>query len=134
MLVFGHKYLINEQFYSVNSVEEIEKTPSNSTIFCKFSEKNISILQFAIDNVVDVAIEVESLKDAIFSEIFKVNFIIAKDLELAQELQKIAEHYMFDSKILTWIDSEDEISKVAKIGIDGVIFHSHICIAIAKKN
>jgi len=133
MLIFGHKYLTGDSFYSISSINEIENTPSNSTVFFQFSEDKLPILHYAINNSIDVAIEIDSIKNAIFSEIFRVKYIIAKDLELAQEIQKIAEHYMFDSKTLTWIKADDELEKVAKIGLDGVIFRSHIHIPIKSK-
>ncbi|MDE5592069.1 MAG: hypothetical protein K2I63_03835, partial [Helicobacter sp.] len=51
-----------------------------------------------------------------------VKFFITLDKQMAKELQKLAEHYLFDSKILFAIKDEKTIEEVAKMGIDGVIF------------
>ncbi|WP_300795995.1 hypothetical protein [Helicobacter sp. UBA3407] len=37
-------------------------------------------------------------------------------------MQKLAETYLFDAKILLCIQEEQEIEKTAECGIDGVIF------------
>jgi len=45
---------------------------------------------------------------------------------LASKLQKIAENYLFDAKILVPISNESEMEIVAEAGIDGVIFQDAI--------
>jgi hypothetical protein len=37
-------------------------------------------------------------------------------------IQPIAQEYLFDTKVLVLIHSSKEISKIARSGIDGVIF------------
>jgi len=43
-------------------------------------------------------------------------------LDKVKEIQKIAENYMFDSKIIQPIKTDDEVEEVALKGIDGVIY------------
>ena len=43
---------------------------------------------------------------------------------IVDKLQKIAENYLFDAKILALIDFEEEINKMCEIGVDGVIYGS----------
>ena len=45
-----------------------------------------------------------------------------EDLQKAKEIQKLAENYLFDSKVLLCISLDYEIEHAAKAGIDGVIF------------
>jgi NAD(P)H-dependent flavin oxidoreductase YrpB (nitropropane dioxygenase family) len=47
--------------------------------------------------------------------------------DAALMIQPIAETYLFDTKVLVLIHSEKEISKIARGGIDGVIFAGAIC-------
>ena len=117
MLIFGHKDIENEKFYSISNIAEISSTPPNSTIFCKF---NIEILKFAKLNSISMAVEINTIQEAIFSEQFGVKYIIS-DLRTSSEIQKIADNYLYDSKILAWIEDISEIEKVAKLQIDGVI-------------
>jgi hypothetical protein len=41
---------------------------------------------------------------------------------ISQKIQKIAENYMFDSKILQIIKNDNDIQNVALNGIDGCIY------------
>ena len=40
--------------------------------------------------------------------------------------QNIEENYVFDAKILSTIEDEDEIQELALLGVDGVIFPNTI--------
>jgi hypothetical protein len=42
-------------------------------------------------------------------------------------IQPIAQEYLFDSKVLVLIHDEKEIVKIARSGIDGVLFAEAIC-------
>jgi len=117
MLIFGHKDIESETFYPISTIQDISQTPSNSTILCNF---NIEILKFAKNNSVSVAVEVETIQEAILSEQFGVKYIIS-NLTTSSEMQKIADNYLYDSKILVWIQNISELEKIAKLQIDGVI-------------
>ena len=52
--------------------------------------------------------------------------IAAIEKELAKQIQKIADNYMYDSKILAIIKSNDELENIAKNEIDGVIYKNLI--------
>jgi len=45
----------------------------------------------------------------------------------ASFIQPIATEYLFDTRLLVLIHSETEISKIARIGIDGVLLSEAIC-------
>ena len=64
---------------------------------------------------------VKSIKEAIYASNFNAKYIICEN-ELAKKLQKIADNYMWDSKILTIIKSSDDLEKVAIEEIDGAIY------------
>jgi len=119
MLIFGHKDIESETFYPISAIQDISRTPSNSTVLCKF---DIEILKFTKKNSVSVAVEVETIQEAVLSEQFGVKYIIS-NVTTSSEMQKIADNYLYDSKILVWIHNISELEKIAKLQIDGVIFN-----------
>jgi hypothetical protein len=124
MVIIGHPYIESEKIYKISSKEEIYKTAPNSSIFLQFSEDNLEIFKFAVENSISVIAEVVSLKEAILSEALGVKYIVS-EFSIAKELQKVAENYMYNSKILCWIKDETQLENVAKSEIDGVIFKNY---------
>ena len=123
MIILGHKDIESEKIFLVDKISDISETPANSTIF--FKSFDIEILKFAKKNSVSVAIEIQNIYEAILSENLDVKYIIS-EIKLASQIQKIADNYMYDSKILTWIEKDGELEKVAELQIDGVIFREWI--------
>ena len=70
-------------------------------------------------------VEVCSIKESIYSNSMKAKYIICEE-KIIDTVQKLAETYLFDSKILSYITSENEIEKLAIQGVDGVVFKSLI--------
>lgn len=123
MLVIGHPLLNSMNFYEVTSIEQIQNTPANSTMYIEFSAKEI--IDFCRENGVKFALHVKNLKEVVFSNILGASYIVLDD-SLALDGQKIANEYMFDAKVLVIIDDENEIETYALAGIDGVIFPSAV--------
>ena len=121
MLIFGHKDIESKKLYSIFSISDIETTPPNSIIL--IDSLDIDILKFSMKNSVSVAIEVKTVREAILAENFDVKYIIS-DIELASKIQKIADNYLYDSKILAWIENDSELEKIAEFQIDGAIFRN----------
>ncbi len=121
MLIFGHKWIESPKFYKIQSIEDIQNTPPNSTVLLYNLKNSIDIVKYCKKHSIPFAIEIDSIKDAIFSNLLNAKYIIASK-ELAKSIMPIAQNYLFDSLILTKISSEDEIEEMAKSGIDGVIF------------
>ncbi len=119
MLILGHELINSDVFYKINNFDEVKKTASNSIVIIKFDGKLILEL---IKNKVKFAVLVDNLKEAIFSESLKAKYIIANNLNLAIEIQKLADNYLYDSKNIFIINSDDELETVAKNKIDGVLY------------
>ena len=119
MKIIGHPWIKSEEFYRVIDIEDIKKTPPNSTIL--LSTFNIDIVLFCQKNLLPLAVEIESIKDAIFSNLLEVKYIVCSK-ELAKEIIPIAENYLFDTQLLAKISEDSEIEDMAKIGVDGVIY------------
>jgi len=125
MLLFGHRFIQNEIFYAISEADEIIATPPGSTLFIKFSEENLDLIEYAGLNNMPFVICVDDITELIYASALGAKYIALKK-ELAKTAQKIAETYLFDAKILVRIDSEDEIEEMAILGIDGVLFSNAI--------
>ncbi|EJF07231.1 hypothetical protein ThvES_00007070 [Thiovulum sp. ES] len=118
MIIIGSKELESEKFHFVKNIDEVGKTPPNSTILIDF---NMKIIKFARENSVSIAVRVLNTSEAILSENLGVQFIVS-NFQLAGEIQEIADKYIYDAKILTPIRNFGELEQIAKRGIDGAIF------------
>lgn len=125
MLLFGHRFIQNESFYAISESEEIVHTPSASTLYLKFQESNLDLIEYLNANALNVALSVKDLTELVYASALGAKYIIVKK-ELAKTAQKIAESYLFDAKILVRIEDEDEIEEMAILGIDGVLFSNAI--------
>ena len=123
MKIFGHPWLPSEEFYPIYSIDEIIKTPPNSTILLAPLPSSLKLAQYCSQNHILYALEVKNIKDAIFANQMGCRYIITKKT-LAKELMPIAQNYLFDTQILSEIENENEIEELAKDGVDGVIFKS----------
>ena len=120
MILIGDNLVPHKNFAFIDSILDIEHTVANSTLIFNYDE---NLLIYARKNTLQSAVIVNSIKEAIYCNALNCQYIIC-DKKLAKTIQKIAENYMFDAKILAIIDTNDEIEKVALNEIDGVIYSS----------
>ena len=67
----------------------------------------------------------ENLNEAIVANAAGAKFIIA-DIDIAKDLAKIAESYLFDALIAVLIKDESELAQLAKFNIDAAILPNAI--------
>ncbi len=118
MILIGDKLIPFVDFFNITSIDEIKNTKANSLISFRYNE---NLLTYAYENDLDYAVVVSSIKEAIYVNNLNARYIICEK-ELAKDIQKIADNYMFDSKILAVIEISDEIEEIAKKEIDGIIY------------
>jgi hypothetical protein len=118
MLIIGDDLVPYEEISFIISLDEISKSKANSTILFKYNE---NILKYCNQNNLSFGVIVNSLKESIYTNSLNAKYIISEK-SLSTTIQNIAENYMFDSKVLSIIESSDEIEKVAMDKIDGVIY------------
>ncbi|MDF1880212.1 hypothetical protein JHD50_02650 [Sulfurimonas sp. MAG313] len=121
MLIFGHPHIENEKLYHINSIQAIEHTPSNSVLLFDFDAEVYELIEYAKENALEFALNISSLKDAILGENLDAKYLLLSQ-ELAYPVQKAADAYLFDAKILVHGENEDIIEGLASKGIDGLIF------------
>lgn len=125
MLFFGHRFISNEVFYHISSIDDITHTPPSSTLYLAFSEKNLDIISHATLNNVKIALLVEDITQLMYASSLGASYIIV-DKTLAKTAQNIAQEYLFDAKILVHISHDEEIEELALLGVDGVIYANAI--------
>ena len=121
MIIVGHKDLDNFEIEIIKNIDDIKTTRPNSIVAFKY---DLEILKYCKTNNIKSLVVINNIKEAIFSNNLEATFIVT--LNDAQKIQKIAENYMFDSKILQPIKTDDEVEEVALKGIDGVIYETII--------
>jgi hypothetical protein len=117
MLIFGHNKIEAEEFFRIENIEDIKDSPNGATVLV--DRFDIDIAKFCQVNLVSYTIVVSSIRDAIFANLLNAKYIIAPR-DILRELMKIAEYYLFDTKVLVEA-REDEIVDMARVGVDGVI-------------
>lgn len=125
MIFFGHQFIESESFYHVCCIEAICNTPSASTLYIEFSEKNLDVITHARINSMPLCIYVKNITELLYASALGAKYITVPK-ELAKTAQNIAENYLFDAKILALIEDEEEIEELGLLGIDGTIFPNAI--------
>ena len=121
MLLFGHPHVEHEKLYHISSIEAIEHTPANSTLLFSYDEEVFELVEYARENVLEFALDISSLKEAIISENLDAKYLLVNH-EIAKSVQKAADTYIFDAKVLVHVEDEESIETLANEGVDGVIF------------
>lgn len=122
MILIGDELVPYGQISFISNIEQINSTKANSIILFNYDEV---LLKYAYENELSSAVIVKSIKDAIYCNNLKVKYIISEK-SLSKQIQKIADNYMFDSRNLVIIDSNDEFEEMAITEIDGIIYRSLI--------
>mgnify|MGYP003583996161 FL=1 len=122
MILIGDKLVPFPEISFISNIEQINSTKANSIVLFVYDEK---LLKYVCDNELPSAVIVKSIKDAIYCNHLNDKYIISEKT-LASQIQKIADNYMYDSKNLAIIDSNDEFEEIAINEIDGIIYRSLI--------
>lgn len=125
MLLFGHRLIPSEKFYHISDTEQIIHTPPSSTIYIEFSQENLDIINYLNTNDIGFVLHVHSITEAVLAENLNARYI-AVEAHLAKSIQNLAEHYLFDAKILVHSDNEADIEEFALLGIDGILFREAV--------
>ncbi len=120
MLIIGDENIPYETFTKITNINDITNTKSNSTVLFTY---DISLIKYTKKNDINTAVLIKDVKEAIYCNALDVRYIICEK-NIAQEIQNLADNYIFDSKILALITSNNEFEDIAQKEIDGVIYES----------
>ncbi|MFA7090673.1 MAG: hypothetical protein WC149_02340, partial [Arcobacteraceae bacterium] len=99
-------------------IGDITHTKPNSTIIFTYDE---SLMSYCFENNISFAVIVQSIKEGLYCNALRAKYIICQN-NLAKAMQTVAQNYLFDSKVLVIIHSNDDLEAIAKDEIDGVIY------------
>lgn len=138
MIIIGHPLLEHAQFVKVEDIEAISHTQNTQVVFFdthsnltntqpkhtkdKGLKKSLLLAQHCNKYGVTYAVIIQNLEEFLLHASLNPAYIIVPKFSQAQKYQKIAERYLFDSKLLCVIRNPKQIAKIAENGIDGVIF------------
>jgi len=117
MEIIGFSEIEGVEIVKINSIDEVKNTLANQLVIFNF---DLELIKYCSKNEVEFGVIVKNIKEALLSNHFLAKYIIVEK-ENAKLIQKIANNYMFDSKVLQVVDSLDEIESVALNEIDGII-------------
>ncbi len=121
MIIIGHPWIKSNRFFKVFSIEGIKKSQADDIILLEPLVDSHAYAVHCQENNVPFAVVANNLEDALFANALGAKYIICEEDD-ALMIQPIANEYLFDTRILVLIHSEKEISKIARGGVDGVIF------------
>ena len=121
MIIIGHPWIKSNRFFKVFSLDCIEKSRTDDIILLEPLVDSHTYAVHCQENNIPFAVVANNLEDALFANALGAKYIICEEDD-ALMIQPIANEYLFDTRILVLIHSEKEISKIARGGVDGVIF------------
>jgi len=121
MILIGHPWVQSPKFHKVFSIEDIQNSNAEDILLLEPLVDSHIYAKYCVDNSIEYAVVVNSLEDAIYANALGASYMICEE-DSALMIQPIAQEYLFDTKVLVLIHSTKEISKLARNGIDGIIF------------
>jgi len=125
MIIIGHPWIESPTFCKVFSIKEIEHTKPNQIVLLEPLNESHNIARYCQANRVSFAVIVNALEDALYANALGAAYVLCEEDD-ASVIQPIANEYLFDTRILVHIYSEKEMIKIARLGIDGVLYHEAI--------
>ena len=125
MIILGHPDIPFEPLHYVESVEEIAQTPAGATLWLGPYRETVELAHHCLQHGLPYGVMAETLTDALLANALGARYILVSE-PLATTVQKAAETYLFDAKILLPVTEESEMEEAAQAGIDGVIFQTAI--------
>jgi len=126
MIIVGHPWIESSRFHKVFSQDDVKSSAVDDIVLLEPLVDSVELAKYCQRNDIPYAVTVNALNEAIFANALDANFIICEEDD-ACIIQPIAQEYLFDTKVLVLVHDEKDIAKVARSGIDGVIFAEAIC-------
>ena len=125
MIIIGHPWVKSNRFFKIFAMRGFEKSQADDIILLEPLVDSHDLAKHCQENDITFAVVANTLDDALFANAMGAKYIICEEDD-ALMIQPIANEYLFDTRILVHIQSEKEISKIARGHVDGVIFSEAI--------
>ncbi len=112
MIILNDSRFSDEVFYEAKNLDDIKNSPNNSTILFKYNENDLDLYKFCQKNNIRYGVEIDSIKELIFISNLNATYATCNNLNLAKNLQKIADNYLLETKIVikSYIKNIEEIA------------------------
>ena len=119
MIILNDKRFSDEKFFYAKTLEDISNSPNNSTIIFKYNEDDIKLYKFCQTNNISYGVEIDSIKEFIFIINLNAKYTFCNNIELASTIQKIADNYLTQTKVIIKTSFE-LLEKAVLHEIDGI--------------
>lgn len=126
MIILGNDIEINSTGEKiVLSAERDFKTQANEVLYFVFERPKLELYRSLVLQEVKLAIHIADIKELILVCNLGAKYAVANKEDSAI-MQKAVDNYLFDTRLLAFIDREEEIEWAAINEIDGVVFYSEM--------
>ena len=115
MIILNHPLIPAPTLTPIASKADIVTTKANEVVWFDY---DLELLRYCYDQQILAAVHIDKASEAVYANALGAKFV-TMELDLAKEVQKIAEHYLFDTKVIAMLD-ERLLEKAIEMGIDGV--------------
>jgi len=119
MIILNDKRFSEEKFCKVKNQNDIENSKNNSTLIFEYNEDDINLYKFCQKNNIAYGVEITSITEFIFIHNLGAKYAFCEDIELSKNLQKIADNYLSDTKVIVKAPLK-KLEKIALLEIDGI--------------
>ena len=117
MILLGDINISSDSLVEIVRKEDIVNTKSNNVVSFNY---DMSLMKYCNENNVSYAVKVTNINELIYSNLLNAKYILVEK-DLSCKAQKIADDYMYDSKVIVKINSTNELEWVVSNTIDGAI-------------
>lgn len=117
MKIIGHNLIAYKQLVWCENWKEIWANASEDVVF-KFND---DLIKKCIENKIVFSISTDKISEILLANASGANIIIVQK-NISKKVAKIAQNYLFDAQIAVIIQSEKELEKLCKYGVDVAIF------------
>jgi hypothetical protein len=121
VIIGGHELVSTNERIALNCDENAFGITPNDVVYIIFDRHAMPKYKSLITKGVSLALHVADLREFIYACNLDAKYVVANK-EDAIVMQKAADNYMFDTKVLALIYEEEEIEWAALHEIDGVMF------------
>ncbi|MGP1485375.1 MAG: hypothetical protein ACTTJC_04700 [Campylobacter sp.] len=121
MRIIGHELVSYESLVFCKNWKEIWAHASENVLI-NFNQK---LIKQCTQNGVKFSVYANEISDIILANASGAKIIIVQKT-YAKKAAKIAQNYLFDAQIAVIINSENELEKLCKFGVDTAIFKKGI--------
>ncbi len=121
MIILGSDFIDYDTLEGIKEIRDINQTSSSSVVVTQY---NLETMRYCFENKIPYGVLITTVTQSLFANNLGARYLIIEDHPLAQKIQKIAENYMFDSKVLAIIENDSQIEPLAYNEIDGVLYNT----------